>query len=105
MDSASSCGALRGRGQCVEAARPGGIYTPNQTIFVNDTWKMVGGGQGRCLCSDGWGGSACTEPRSLDHCDKEEFPNPAWKGSDIEAFIERVCNRAKDADDSLTSEQ
>jgi hypothetical protein len=106
-DSASSCYALRGRGKCVLAARPGGIYAPNQTLLMpdNKTWKMVGGGLGRCHCNAGWKGSVCTEPQGTDECILAEFPDPAWMGADLEEFIKRTCRRTEESVELLSAEQ
>jgi hypothetical protein len=91
-NSPADCGKLRNHGVCVEVARPGGKYTPNQTYQISsDRWEKVGGGDGRCKCKDGWGGVSCSIALPNNSC-TPQIPNPTWMGADLEQFIEETCS-------------
>jgi hypothetical protein len=91
--SKSDCGSSHGRGVCVEAARPGGIYTPNQTYMIAPgVWEKAGGGDGRCECNAGWAGTSCSVILPMNSSVPKHPPNPAWMGETIEEFIKERCN-------------
>jgi len=104
VNSSTACGVSSGRGQCVEAARPGGSYAANQTYKLSDgSWEKAGGGDGRCKCKAGWKGTSCDVPAAT--CSPNPFPDPAWMGADLETFVEKVCNGSiptnRDHEDAL----
>jgi hypothetical protein len=98
--SQTACGLSHGRGTCVEVFRPGGKYAANQTYQMPDgSLHKVGGGDGRCKCNTGWRGTSCSVRQPANHCEPEQFPDPAWMGSDLENFIENLCNQKHQSQD------
>jgi beta-glucanase (GH16 family) len=94
-DSKVACGLAKGHGRCVEASRPGGWATPNQTYAVDGAYQKVGGGDGRCLCSQGWVGTSCNVAvGDSKTCVPKDMPKPAWSGQDLEKHISGLCNRS-----------
>jgi hypothetical protein len=92
--STTDCGSSRGRGSCVETERPGKNYTANQTYqTVSGAWEKAGGGDGRCKCNGGWGGTSCSVSIPTNSYVPKQAPNPMWMGADIEEFISKLCNR------------
>ena len=61
------------------------------TALENGTWVELGGGDGRCLCNDGWMGPYCNIPTQASTVIPDPWPAPTQTGAELEAWIDRLC--------------
>jgi len=119
QEAASDCGVAEGRGQCVLIKRGGEIppfFFDHLAIELDmDGGSLApgGGGNGRCQCTDGWGGAACDrriQGTSIAACNPEDScikarggcPSAGWAGvlesegslenyTTLASYIDAVC--------------
>mmetsp|Transcript_151848 Transcript_151848/g.279884 ORF Transcript_151848/g.279884 Transcript_151848/m.279884 type:complete len:1058 (+) Transcript_151848:79-3252(+) len=87
------CGAQQGTGACVELWKP--WDRPTQELVMPDgTLQLAGGGNGRCECASGWGGTHCNKPLA-DASASKCLPDASLPSAKLEILLDSLCMQVK----------